>query len=82
MRKNYFNQRVTYIGPVNEDYIPGELNSIDITPMQGNMPTGEKDNRIMVYKSVSNLFLEGKNPSGYRVYATMEDIKKDFKWDE
>lgn len=82
MRKPYFNQKVTYVGPPNEDYIPGEINSIDIQPMMGNMPNGEKDMRLMVYKTVSDIFKEGKNPSGYKVYATMEDIKKDFTWSE
>jgi len=80
MRKAYFNQKVTYTGPPCEEYVPGELNSIDITPMTGNMPNGEKDLRIMLYKTVTNIFKEGKDPSGYRVYASMEDIQKDFKF--
>lgn len=72
MKKAYYGRELKYVGQEDHTYKTGETYKVDITPFSG------EDNRVMVYKTVTNLFEEGAMDSGYRVYPTIEAVAKDF----
>jgi hypothetical protein len=81
LKKAFPNRSVTYMGQTDENYTNGETYTIEIAPFSDDHFGGNTvaDNRYMVYKSVTNLFREGNNPSGYRVYSDLKSVAKDFK---
>lgn len=73
MKKAYYGRELVYQGQTDSSYENGKTYTVDITPFSG------ADNRVMVYKTVTNLFEEGSQDSGYRVYPSIEEAAKDFK---